>query len=73
MEKENRVKWYKDGVGTCALTGYRTSWIAKTIHGSIRCFKEQTNPNLESVVWNRILTNLIEEDIRELKAKGFDY
>ena len=63
MNKENKITWKKDSqAGVCEITGYRTQWIAYSEHGSIRCFANY-NPfgiSLDAVVWNRILTNKIE-------------
>ena len=54
VKKENKIEWKQDGSGYCLITETRTSWIATTKHGSIRC-----NPNMKRCdnvnVWNKII------------------
>ena len=65
MTKEIKITWKKDDlVGECELTKYRTQWIATSEYGSIRCFRyyKPFGMKLDSVVWNKILSNKMEQD-----------
>ena len=61
-ENKKQITWKKDDlVGECELTKYRTQWIATSEYGSIRCFRyyKPFGMKLDSVVWNKILSNKI--------------
>ena len=62
LEKDSKpkIEWiYNGNAGTCAITGCRTAWTAKTEHGSIYCMKDSTRTT-DVVVWNKIIDVAIE-------------
>ena len=71
MTNEIKIKWRKDSqVGSCEISDTITQWIAITEYGWIRCAKYNIRCS-DSNVWNRILSNKI-EDINKEKNKLFN-
>jgi len=65
---DRKVEWIQDyECGKCAITGVRTQWIAKTVHGSIRCSIDYKpfGTSLDCIVWNRIISNDLDRLQRE--------